>query len=178
MQIPRECKIEKACAKEPGRYAWTDVLLRRNEDGSGTLAATDGRKLVTITVEGLEPDETDGLIPVEAIKRARKHPHGILTANGHVECDGVKWDRPTGEFPKYEAVMPAFKPGSEGTVTVALDAKYLHEIADAFGEDAVSITFKVTDGKADKFAPLLVLPANCFKSERRRAALMPITIDG
>jgi len=106
--------------------------------------------LVVVPVKPEEHDKT-GPVSSEAIKAARK----ILgnkgetvefSANGEIKLPGgTIFPRVVGgHFPPIDAVIPTYKQGSDGTLTIGLDAKYLLELAKALGADKSRPTVHLT----------------------------------
>ena len=132
MKVPEE-KIEKLVSDNPLRGPLVHTFLDdcpRLSDGMGKLVSTNGKGLVAIPVE-LDPDDTPGLIPVDAIKAARKREavSHRLVCNGDVSIPetGVKYQRPEDQYPDYKAVTPK----RSGQITFDLDAKLLEKICSA-----------------------------------------------
>lgn len=182
--------LAKCAAKAAGRYAMADLRLETTppagHTSGGSLVATDGRRIVVVPVE-LDDGDDAGLVSVEAftqaVKLAGKGSEASMKANGSLVCkNGATFERPTGDFPRWQQAMPAFRPADPGTVTIAFNAVYLAEIIKALGTvtDCASITFQVeTDSTTGRHtaakAPILVgTGSKAFAF----GALMPITTEG
>jgi hypothetical protein len=181
-------KIEKAAAKVgSGRPVLERVWLRTLADGRRVLEACDSYKLVQLPVEGADQD-TDGPIPVEALKQARmsKIPTDkAIVANGTIEY-ATKTGRATearpdiGTFPDSEKLWPA----EPVVFEVGVNARFLLDIAEAYGAENVKIAF-VQDpknlGQPAALKPLLVSPlfgrgGKAPAEPEGRALLMPIRV--
>ena len=169
MKFDTDCKIEKVICKDVNRlniqHAHLDVEKKR-------LVATDGKRMVVL---GVTPEEHDvsGPVSADAIKAARKAKSGeIVCSNSSLAvANGPMFTRETGvQFPDVDRAVPTFNEGSTGTVTIALNAKYLAEIAEALGTTNVTLTFQMDTAK---YGPILVLNPK-LPRENRFAALMPV----
>lgn len=143
----------------------------------------------------LDEGDTSGPIPVEALKAARKPPlrgsEGRILVNHHVDVvmDGkgqthsdpyVTLPRESAEyqFPNLDELFP-----ESGTVfEVGLNAKKLHDLAKAFGQDEVRLSFIAgratnVDGDAgpSNLRPILVNPISA-REDDGKGLLMPIRI--
>jgi hypothetical protein len=161
MRLNKIYEIERAASKDLTRqhlcHCYLDVEKKR-------LVATDGHMLVSVPVTDLDkspgpcPQDESGFVPTDVIKQARKLTpktfggDTIVSANGeHVFIGGATAPRPSQKdchFPPYEQVIPDYREGTPGTVTVALDAKLLLELAKAIGKGGggaalVKLTFPI-----------------------------------
>lgn len=144
--------------------------LRQADDGAWRVYATDSYKLVAIDVEAGDED-TAGALPVDAIKASRKHG-GVLSVNEACVTGGVSYPRPDVEQSlDYEQLLGgAPVEGADGTVTFGINAKLLHELAQAMGED----TLRVTVNTESPGKPMRVRRLD--GSEAVRGLLMPVRI--
>ncbi len=135
MNFDKTSKIEKAAARDSSRYAINCVYL---DTAKGRLVATDGSILAIVPCE-IADDDADGLIPLEAIDRARKLAiGGIVRAkcNGKAEqSDGSSFQRPDHRFPDYSGIIPK----EAGSVRVSLNADSLLRLAQALGGKTVTL---------------------------------------
>jgi len=181
MEIPS--KIHKVCATKSGRYAMASVAYDPSGCGPITgpcLVATDGRRAVVVGVTADEgaPDK-QVLIPREAVEAAHKATRGdkhkrppVLSLSGSViapHASGAPtWAYTEGEFPRLAPLIPRGEPH----VRVNLNARYLHEIAEALGSEGwVELELRKGPGP-------VVVRAYSFGSEpalqNRIGILMPI----
>ena len=179
MRYPKECKIHLAAAKEESRYMITSVQLDLSEPEAAVLVATDGRGLAVVHGEQQATD-TEGQIPVEAIKAAAKSAMGEKgkTKYSTIECNGTaevkdkegnlsSFQRPTDcKFPDWRKIVP-----KEGKYTIGLNARKLWELAQAIGCENVQVSFSAPD------EPVLLKPISIDGASDRRnyAVLMPIS---
>lgn len=181
MKINADSKIEGIVSKDVTRPMLNHVHL----DVEKKLAvATDGHRLVVVPVQ-LDAHDVTGPVGVDAIKMARKlkskHAHELtIVANGACQIEGgPTFPRPTldgAKFPPWEQIVPDFKCGDKGTVTVGLNARYLREIADALGSDgAVRITIRLPEDEKDRHGILdpMRVEGGCLDAY---AVLMPCRI--
>lgn len=173
MKFNRKCQMWRSSTKEAGRYAMHALRLEGNR-----LVATNGRALAVITVER-EKDDTDGLIPADAVQSAVKM--GAKDTDAQIEADGelvvrdatkeFRFDRPDGEFPKWAAVVPTGKPIA--TSEIRFNAKLLLALAQSIGAEkdapCVRIEFR-GEGK-----PMKVFVDG--GDDSAFGVLMPITVD-
>lgn len=139
MQIPKECKIEKACDPKARRYPG----MRHARLVGDNLVASDGRVIAVVPVIERDEGDTDGYISVEALAAARKasgHWRGrdaVVLANSELTVPGagVKMLRPKeSEYPNWAAVLPD---KGRGKLRIGLNAKLLHNLADALGSEVL-----------------------------------------
>lgn len=173
-------KPEAVVSKDQTRPVLTHLYLRieETEEGrKGTLEATDSYKLVRIPVE-VEDDDTEGFIPVEVYKQARKVSSKTLgavevKANGSLDLqDGSSFPRTMeGQFPRTGELMNL----APSEFEIGLNARFLYDLAQAFGEDTVRIRFTGRDGgQPDALRPMTVRPLGGDAD----AILMPIRLAG
>jgi hypothetical protein len=144
----------EACVRSDGERLnlsapYLDVNLRR-------VVATDGRMLVAVPVE-VEPRDASGFI-------------------GPSQLDIARDRQPRGTFPDWTAIVPPFREGQDGTVTIGLSAALLSSLADALGCDGrrqVALTWKPDE----PFAPMLVRAAETDAHPDALGLLMPVKID-
>jgi len=170
MKFDKKYKIQEAATKEATRYAITEVLFEKDDDGA-RLVATNGRILAVIPVEDADGDVA-GFIEratvVEATKgRTNSRPDAQLNlpssdkALVHTKAGTVEARRPDAEhlhFPDYRGVIP--KDQNTG-LRINLSAEYLVALIKALGcnsnaLDAITLTFqRDKDGNIDSCAPVL-----------------------
>lgn len=149
MKVPNAV-IENAASKDAHNgHSMEHVLLR-----NGRLVATDGHILASVPVETCESDK-DGLVPAEALSRARSAAKTMATAKwidagqrrGAVYVNApasgsvsvicplfqFKVQRPVGQFPNYETALPKAPQGTPPTVI--LDLGQLQTLARAIGAE-------------------------------------------
>lgn len=172
MRMNRDLFPELCASKDETRFHLCTLHL----DVEGKcIVATDGHKLVTVPVIPDEGDHT-GAITIDALKHARKLARAAgksctelqIKANGAQVCaDGTTFKRPDVQFPPYRQVVPTFKRGDEGTITICFSAAYLAEIAKSL--DGGNSPVEVTMMRGDDLAPLVVKVSN----GEGHAVLMP-----
>jgi hypothetical protein len=133
-------KFSLIVSKEKSRYTLQVFHL---DVTAGVLVATDGHRLVVHSVE-TDPTDVTGNIPVEALaalQKSRKQYPGAYLDCSSAEVVSViagsltlfQGERDPGMFPNWKAVLPSAGISEDGAITVAFDAKYLYEIAQAMG---------------------------------------------
>jgi len=144
MKIDKRYKVEKVIGNDSTRDVLCNPYLS-TRDGKGVMVATDGVRLACVPVERDEQDK-DGHVSVRALNEARRQagrtgtPEVICTEDTLTLLDGSTIPRKDqGKYPKWEQVVPAVD-GNWQKLT--LDAKLLHELANAIGSSKVALTFK------------------------------------
>lgn len=150
MKINKKCKIELIASKDETRSAINDPYL----DGN-LLVATDGRKMVVLTVE-LEEGDTDGYISKEALIQARKlaiknNPSIISAKQESLRlANGTILQRKSDtQFPKWKQVIPE---KNDNRKEISFNAKFLWEMAQSMGAENVKISI------LDEKSPLIIYP--------------------
>lgn len=167
--LPPE-KIEKAAANpKDSRVILTGVHYDAQEN---VWVATDGVIMAVAPAPALEEDTgtpPPTTIPSEAIKDARRigkyaekmltpTPDGALT---YATKTGTATTNPLeGTYPKWEMVVKdnAHEIGDEGTITIGLNARLLHQLVQAIkdDEDTVALTLQPDEpSKCITVRPLL-----------------------
>jgi DNA polymerase III sliding clamp (beta) subunit (PCNA family) len=179
MKIHKDCLVEKIASRDCTRLSIAESYLDI-EDGVGQVITTNGHALACIPVE-LEEGDVAGHISAEGLKQARKvdkrATHASLHLNGNLKLDnGVEMPRSTlkggHEFPNWRQVLPS----NDGyTVSFALNAKLLYELAQSMGAEGVVLSFK-----ADR-APILVRPTSLANNghpacPEAKGVIMPLRI--
>jgi len=163
MKLHKDIKIESVCSKDKARYAISEPYLDIT-DGNGTLVSTNGKALAVVPVDINEHDVA-GYVCADGLKAARKaaskRGDAELTANGDIRlANGLAMPRTgnAGEcnYPNWKAVIPDFT--GKQTVSIAIDAAMLMDLAKAIGTQGVKLTFAVDDtgkpaGTAIKVTP-------------------------
>ena len=172
MKTHKDCKIEAVTSRDATRATLSVPYLR-----GGCLWATDGRAMVKLPVESDETD-TEGFVPVEALKAARKLSGRIDSISVHLNgaatlANGATFPRPTTQtqgfttWPNCERVFDDAI-GKETKFSVALDVKLLAAIADAMGTDKVRLQM------TDENTAIRVYPGSDAPNVNARGILMPI----
>lgn len=173
MRFDNRYEIERAISDDTSRptlvHAHYDLERKR-------LCATDGHMMAIIPVEPQE-GEAAGPVSGESIKAARKATAkmGIaeIHANGALAVlAGPTFPRPRLDglsFPPIDEVIPSYKKGDEGTVTIGLDVELLMGLARAIGAGGkkkgarlVYLTIKLPAAKGldpDEDEPVLKRPS-------------------
>lgn len=140
MKFPKSSAINACASTDPARPVLNHVFLE-----NGKLIATDGNVLACVPVE-VGPDDTDGLVSVEAIKTARKLAKNGLPAT--ITCrdnlhfsDGTTMARPNGNYPDWKIVTDTGK----AQFKIALDIEELTRLASALSDgksSTIVLSFK------------------------------------
>ena len=158
MKLP-ESQIELAASTEESRYT-TPIKAVKLDVAGKRLMATDGRILAIVPAEVSEQDH-DGLIPVDALKEARKMDKaskGIteIAVNGKFTVNAgnrhAEFKLETGNFPNADAVIPKF----DGPPTITLDAELLLRLAKAIQTKGYSTNYAVALWVKDANSAILV----------------------
>ena len=161
MNVNKKLLVENVCSKDKNRtmlvQPWLDVEQSR-------LLACDGFVLAVVPVE-LDPDDTTGPVPVDALKLARKNrggddfTHEIVASNGtaSVEVGGQSSTfrrEDVAAYPDVDQVIndatKHLEVGSEPTITI--DAQKLYDLAKAicvpggaYGSKMLAVKLYVTE---------------------------------
>jgi len=180
---PEDCVMGPYQYRPHMEHVWLDVAGKR-------LMATNGHLAIVIPCE-VEADDVSGFIPVAAIEYARSRrsadgdrPGEIeLNCRERIEAVGAAFDRPKPEkeFPPVDGAAAKQRRGDPMTVTFAVDARYLYELACALsGGDVddrpcanVLVTVKAAEGGDQELCALHVESLNDFADARAVASLMP-----
>lgn len=148
LKLDKQYKPELVACDDEYRFAIIDPYF---DSAEGKLVSTNGISLVAVPVAS--EGETSGYVSRQALvdgrKLAKKEKQAEVCVSGgavNVLNNGARY--PVSQersFPPWRKVVPSYRPGSEGTVTVSLDVKALSRVVEALGS---------TDSRA-----LLVIPA-------------------
>ena len=141
MRFSKRYRIDEITNTAPGRWGGT-VHVRLDKERR-VLQATNERAVVEIPVE-VEDSDQSALIPVEAIKEARK---GSSRGSGDAKIQvgaseigvettkaALRFETPIGDWPEnVERFTPAKAPRSPESVEVCLDTELLAAVARALG---------------------------------------------
>lgn len=144
MRIDKRYKLAGVAAKEATRYAVTGIWLTAHNNG--WACATDGRMAALVPAE-VSDQESDAIIPAEAIAKARTvgkaSQPAELHVDGHVEVETkkgpIRWEKVEGKFPALGQVCVA---EHEGEVSLALNAELLARLAAGLGSARVRLRFQ------------------------------------
>lgn len=172
MKTNKDCKIEAVISRDASRPAIGLPYFR-----GGALWATDGRAMVKLPVESDETD-TEGWIPVDALKAARKLSGRLDSVSIHLNgaatlCNGAAFprrDEKRGEGTRWPNCERIFEDamGKETKLSIALDVRLLAAIADAMGTDQVKLHL------TDELTVIRVSPVGKAPSPDAWGILMPI----
>ena len=137
MKLLKELRIEECVSEDASKFVINHVCL----DGD-QLIATDGRILAVVPCERSEGD-VDGLIPVAALRAARKLANGkfthLLMRCEEKQCvlvDGSTVPRPQDmKFPQWKKVVPS--DNRPVHCKIAFNPDLLMAVSKAFGGTAV-----------------------------------------
>lgn len=150
MKLNKSEKIEKCAESEKSGRIVPEVLKNVYMDvETKKLVATDGLKLVALE---FTPDEgdTSGLIPTNVLKTARKNKIMSISANGNIKdnINGIQYERPQGNYPKWQMVIP---PLDRESIKIMINPSQLMDIAEALGSPEF-LTLEI--GKNDVKKPI------------------------
>lgn len=182
MKIDKTSKLEKCAATSPTRYAMDVVYLDLQDKKHPVAVATDGKVLAVVPVE-LEDGDEAGMIPIEALKEARRGAGRGDTArievNGTLRAWGKKgpvtYERPDDvPFPDWRAVTKHEAQTTDKSLRVCLNAKLLLNLAQALGSDSVELRFQPFDTDNGQVCPMDVRPVQGGVHDAH-GVIMPIT---
>jgi len=148
MKLHRKYRVEQACSKDVhGRPALADPYLRILGDERGWLEATDSYIAARVSVRGVTYD-SDGWVPVDALKQARKACGAVDEAdvpceNGRVNVYGTVYPRPRpgSTFAELESFYTEARL-EDAMVEFGIDAKLLYKLAQALGSERVRLRIR------------------------------------
>jgi hypothetical protein len=139
------------------------------------LAATDGHCMAIVPAT-VEESDTEGPVTGEALKAARKaagkRGTPTIALNGHQAiANGPSFPRPDMagmSYPPIDQVIPEYRKGTEGTLTIAFSVDLLAKLAAAIGANdkttIIEMTIKLppTEGKDKGLVrdPLVIKSSN------------------
>lgn len=137
MKIDTRYETERLVSKDATRPHLHNLHY---DKGNQKLVATNGHAMAVVPVVPSD-DDVAGWVTPDAMRAARKAAgkmsSGEIHANGALAVkDGPTFPRPGAlgvGFPPYEAVIPGYRQGDAGTVTVGIDAALLLELAKTLG---------------------------------------------
>lgn len=154
MKMRTEYKIEAVASDDATLQPISMPYLDTKDKDAPVVVATNGKALAVVPVE-LEDGDTDGHIPTAALAHYRKlskkhHEEVSLKLNGtahvHDYRDSVSasYPRPGDlRFPDWRDIREDKKLFSTPvTVTIKLDAALLHKLAQAVGNDWVTLEIR------------------------------------
>lgn len=162
MRIEKKYKLEKAVSKDRPSLS----IIKRIGD---RLVATNGHALASVPIEVEETDTADGVSP-EALIAARKATRTFDVPLGLGETQAIPGGQTfpkvdASSFPDVERVSKAARE-SYKIIRVGINAKSLHALAEALGDDVVELEI------SSPFEPIFVRPiGDAF------GVLMPCVID-
>ena len=185
LRYPKNCQVWRAASKDASRYAIDGVAYRDNG-----LVATNGRILAFVPCLDENTDAPTGgdgpILTIQTMKDAKRaagrgEQTGILLNGNAQVIDGPAHELHPATtdwtFPDYKNVVPTDAPA----FTVGLNAKLLHELAQAIGSDELQISFhreEIDHGPPD--GPAMVRPiVNGDVPEGKTApwgVIMPISV--
>lgn len=189
MRIGRYYAPEKVSSKDKNRPQLAHPYL---DVDAGKVVATNGHSLVAVPVD-VDGHDVSGYLAGELLKIARRTcgkdvVEAEIRDRTRIVPHDIEWpcNTTTGcTFPDWRKVLPSFKPGDPGTVTVGVDARLLRQIADALGgEGGVTMTFRLDSVNADKgvsdegvvLEPQIIVRSR-FGRDGEVGVLMPLRLD-
>jgi hypothetical protein len=183
MRIAVHYKPDAVVSREKDRphlqHPYLDVAAER-------IVATDGKRLVTVPVD-CDEGEVSGHIASDLLKVARKTNRKELVAQirerREVVPQAIEWPcNVVGEFPAWREIIPGFRPGDAGTITIGVNARLLAGIAAALGtEGQVALTFRLDSIDAEApgrgLEPQILVRSVFAPQEGELGVLMPILLD-
>lgn len=179
LTLPKGSTFDRVLGRDPTRPVLRHAQLRKTGD-TYELVGTDSYKLAVVTLTEQTddtPEPVTGLLSSLAVQMIVKHG-SFRAGESHVELLDRKTGRSTGlsvaredtngmKFPDAAAVMAKAEKG-EKPVVIGLNAKFLADLAAAYGEDAVRLTIH---------GPLRAFGVTPLGGQGGEALLMPIRVD-
>jgi hypothetical protein len=134
MKLPLP-KFEKAAGVKDIRSSLQNPYL---DCEAGRIYASNGHYIVSLPAEDIEND-TSGVLPVDAIKAARKSKTANISANGSVDVGGISFPRQAETYPDVTSIL---KRPENLTAPVKINAKYLALVAAAMAEKNPVVTLE------------------------------------
>ena len=165
MRLDRKYQPELAASADTTRPNLQNLHLDVEKK---KLIATNGHVMAVVPITDLDKSpgpcakDTTGFVAPAVLKQARKvtpkeFGYMIVSAGKeHVFVDKStmpRTDAGGAQFPPWEQVVPSYKEGDEGTITIGISAKYLLDMAKAIGADVrknyqVAVTIALPSAKA------------------------------
>tara|TARA_B100000686_G_scaffold167089_1_gene174571 strand:- start:76 stop:564 length:489 start_codon:yes stop_codon:yes gene_type:complete len=142
MKLP-QAKFEKAAGLKDIRPSLQNPYL---DCEAGRIYASNGHYIVSLPAEDIESD-TSGVLPVDAIKAARKSKTANISANGSVDVGGISFPRKEEKYPDVTSIL---KRPENLTAPVKINAKYLALVAAAMAEKNPVVTLEF-DSEGTRF---------------------------
>ncbi len=181
MKIPTCYAPEKVVSKDKERPQLANPYL---DVAAESVVATDGHRLVVVPVEIMHGD-VSGYLSGDMLKVARKKNRKSVEADirdrKEIVPFDIEWPCPAEgcTFPDWQKVLPSFKPGDPGTVTIGVNARLLKGIADALGsEGEVALSFRLDSVNVEDAPESQILVRSTFAREGELGVLMPIRLGG
>lgn len=163
MKFKANLRPEEIVSKDVTRTHLTNVWF---DKAKSKLVATNDHMLITVPCEPGEGDVT-GPVPTAAIKQARrrklKDDMARLRLGKRLADDGTALHRREQDvkYPTWEQVVPPWKHGDQGTVTIGVNPHYLVALMRAAGDQSrrglVALTFKLPRKGKDMLDPIRVV---------------------
>lgn len=171
MKFQRKYNIGRIASTDYTRPHLTSVFL---DVENKRMYATDGRALAVVPCE-VDVGDRSGMLPVEAVGRARRMKQPEIAARKRLARVGkeVMYTRPGASPVPVDSVIPKFKYGDAGTVSISLNPEFLLNAAKAIGRGKeftgsalVTLTFQPTE---NELSPIVL----SWEDEEAHAVLMP-----
>lgn len=166
MKIASCYRPEECASRDTARPHVTVAHLDLDDLTDPRVVATDGRMMIAVPVVP-EDGDTSGSLSPDALAAARKvagkQANEIVLAAGkhYILPDGTSMPRKdAGRFPSWRTLMPAYKAGDPGTVTIGFDARLLARLVKAMGVNEVILTFPLPEPDAVMVDPIRVTASN------------------
>lgn len=174
MKIAKIHKLESACSKDDTRPSITQPFIQ-----GGRAIATDGKILVSASIETEEGEEVEGKkIPLDALKAGRKASGKLwadvsltFTETACAILGGASFPLQHVDVsaPRVAEIVSARLEKEEATFSVTLDIDLLKRLSEALGTEKVTLNFK------DNQSIITMLPSGCENRDNRSfGLLMPI----
>jgi len=150
MKLPKDHITELACSVKQNRPSLEAPYLDITK-GVGNVVSTSGH-VISVTPVDLGKEDTAGLIPIAALKEARKlakrEDNLTLDCSDSAKVtlsDGRTFPRADTQFPNWRMVIPA--EDSEVAASICINAELLAKLAKSLGTAVVKIeTLKGSSG--------------------------------
>ncbi len=190
MKLSKKYKPELCVSPDTTRLN----IAHCNIDAEGKIVATNGQVMVVCPVELSKDTEGKvidalGNLAADTVKVARKASGKndiqlTLCEKEVALSNGVKMPRAENigpNFPPWRQVLPSYKAGDEGTITIGISADLLITLAKALGENKGNTPHEVTltfpsPGLADRYADLDPIVVQAVKADEAIGVIMPVRV--
>lgn len=138
MRIPKAAKVEKATSQDVTERLLFNPYLEVGDDGSGRLLISDKHSVVIVPVEDCEND-TDGPVPLDAIKLSRKHGELVKLDRDYATIPGAAAFPRESQYTAFPPVDQLLVEKEDAVREVGINVKTLWNLCQAMGCEVVKL---------------------------------------